>query len=271
MVRVVMMAESLVFVDDKDSTKLKFPTEVSPEDDIPNTELGNRAFRRRVAMHTLAVGMTMGILLDALHEVGAIKLEELAGEKPEQQYERLREICVSVMCLHDLKKLNEINWRGAMDVDMAYDLAEKHLNHLLTTIGFSSAYADLAGSIGHNGAKDFLVDSPFWNLLKISAYLCDELLQEVVIQLNPWAKVIRLQSDKKYIILNKTGFAKLKDDKRFIRRNGILVPKFSIQAVSTTLMLRKIGSALGIEGKDLGKFLIKRATELGVYKAKVSG
>ncbi len=260
----LMTADSLVFIKDG---KITFPKPISPDEERSDAELANQAFRRRVAMHTTAVGLTMNILLNALMECELVKLKkhDIA-------------LATEAMCLHDLKKLNEIFWRktmkpsdrGPSPSDMAYDAAEAHLANLLMLAGLPPEYIQLAGSIGHNGARDYIVASSLWTKIRICAYLADEIMQETAIQTDPLAKVKRLQQDQRYSELNEAGFPDQRDYLGFTRADGTLTSKFEIQEMATTLMLNEIGQALDIAGEDLGKFLVVKATEQGFYQSRYS-
>lgn len=250
----VMNADSLLF--GKDS--LRFPSQVAPEDEKADPELANRAFRRRVAMHTASVGLTMNSLLVGLGEAGAVDLDDMSLSLGTQ-----------AMTLHDLKKLNEILWRGALgSSDKAYDAAEAHCADLLRRAGLPEEYVQLAGSVGHNGARDFMTARHLWPLVRQAAYLSDDLHQETVIQADPLAKVRRLKGDARYAELNAAGFPDRAEYPGFSRVDGGLTPKFDIQEAATTQMLHNVGEALGVSGMDLGKYLIVKETGSGLYKAQ---
>lgn len=251
----IMNADSLVFGTDD---QLRFPTPVSPEEEKSDPELANRGFRRRVAMHTSAVGATMNVLLNSLRESGAIDLDDTTLV-----------LATQVMSLHDLKKLNEILWRSTLgSSDAAYDAAEAHLADLLRRAQFPEEYVQLAGSIGHNGAKDFITAPYLWPLIRQCAYLSDDLLQEAVIQADPLAKVARLKTDPRYTQANAAGFPDRRSYSGFTKVDGTLIPKYDIQELATTRMLDNVGKALKIQGKDLGRFLIVKAIRTGLYQAK---
>src|SRR2546428_5681266 len=56
----MMAAKSFLF---SRGNELKFPAPVSSEEEKQDPELADRAFRRRVALHSTSVGVTMNILL----------------------------------------------------------------------------------------------------------------------------------------------------------------------------------------------------------------
>ncbi len=249
----VMNADSLVF---GKGDQIRFPSPVSPEEEKADPELANRAFRRRVALHTTSVGATMNTMLDSLGVNKAIDLDETTVSSATQ-----------TMILHDLKKLNEIIWRPALgSSDAAYDAAEAHLADLLRRAHYPEEYVQLAGSIGHNGARDYMTAPHLWPLVRQCAYLADDLHQETIIQIDPLAKVRRLKTDPRYADANAVGFPDRTNYPGFTKEDGSLTPKFDIQEQATIWMADNVGRALGIRGRDLGKYLILQATDKGLYQ-----
>lgn len=256
----IMSGDDFIF---RAGTDIQFPSPVTPDEEKANPELAARAFRRRVALHTTAVGATYFLLITNLAEAGVIDLDR----------ERVRTE-TEVMTLHDLNKIHEIRWRRALgSSDNAYNAAEEHLASLLRRAGYPEESIELAGSIGHNGARDFLLasqgSSP-WSLSRQAAYLADELLQETVIQVDPLAKARRVQSDPRYEEANKAGFPEQHGNPLFTFPDGSLRPKFDLQFEATQQMTDNVGRALGIPGSNLGKFLIQKATNANLYTATVS-
>lgn len=247
----LMQARSLIFAKDNN---LNFPSLVSKESESSDPEAVDHARRRRIALHTVAVGLNMNLLLTLLKEKGALRITS-----------KTLNTLTELMILHDLNKMNEIFWRNVMVDDDAYDLAEEVLSAVLCKSGFSTSLVKLSSSVGHNGAKDFVTDSSMWPLTRQCAYLADDLLQETKIQENPLAKVTRLKSDSFYAPINKVGFPDRKNHSAFVRKDGTLVPKYDIQEKATTEMLKNVGGALGIGGMELGSFLIAEAIKRGLY------
>lgn len=252
----ILQARSLAFSDrDNDWS---FPSLVTREDENSNPELKNQAFRGRVGRHSVAVGMTMNILLDELGKASDSSLE------PE-----IIRFSTEVMILHDIGKLEEILLRGSLgSSDKAYDFAENHSTNLLTEAGYPPEFVLLSSSVGHNGARDFTTAPILWSLIRQAAYISDDLLQETTIQEDIIAKTKRLQTDPRYSELNKTGFPERRYLPRFVDSEGQLRPKFVIQEEATIQMARNIGSGLGRNWHDIGRLLIQEGVKRGVYTAK---
>ena len=250
----IMGAQSLVFETDK---ALIFPTPVSPKDEAADPELADKAFRGRVARHTVAVGVTMDLWLEALIEAGAVEIDDKAHF-----------LATEALILHDLKKIEEIKLRKALgSSDLAYDIAGEHLADLLTKMGYPEEYVQLTGSLAHNGARGFLTAPYLWPLVRQCAYLSDEFVQEISIQSDILSKVKRLKNDSRYMEANLGGFPERKDYPTFVLPDGGLRPKYDIQEEATITMAKNVSSVLGIGWESLGRFLIKRAYEEGIYDA----
>src|SRR5205807_7497881 len=120
------------------------------------------------------------------------------------------------MAIHDINKIQEIRWRKVLgSSDKAYNAAEEHMADLLRRAGYPEEFVQLAGSVGHNGARDYLTAQGLWPLIRQCAYLSDDLLQETQIQTDILAKVRRLKTDPKYTELNQTGFPERQQYSRF--------------------------------------------------------
>ena len=248
----IMQAQSLVFGKEGG---LKFPSPVTQEEERDDPELADRAFRGRVVRHTVAVGMTMNLLLDSLNSVG-FEFDDEAHF-----------VATEVLMLHDLKKIEEIRLRKVLSsADKAYNVAEEHLADLLSRVGYPEEYVQLAGSLAHNGARDFITAPHLWPLVRQCAYLSDELLQETKIQTDILAKVRRLKNDSRYQEVNLSGFPERSDYAAFVLPDGKLKPKYDIQEEGTVTMAKNVSNVLVIEWESLGRFLVVRASKQGVYE-----
>src|SRR3989338_1847287 len=253
----IMNAYSFAFIDR--SGDWKFPTTVLPEGEKTDPELANQAFRGRVARHTTAVGMTMNMILTELESSSDVGLDS----------DTIR-LATEVMVLHDIGKLEEILLRQPLGSSgKAYDLAEDHVTDLLLKAGYPPEFVQLPGSIGHNGARDFVTAPLLWPLIRQAAYLSDELLQETVIQPDITAKSRRLQTDTRYADLNNSGFPERSYLPQFTNPDQTLRPKYKIQEEATIQMAINLSDKFMIEWSDLGRFLIQTAVEREIYRAEL--
>ncbi len=248
---------------------LHFPDYVDPEQEKADPQLGKQGFKRRVGLHTVSVGLTMHTLLTSLNEAKATSKSSDQVMTPDQ----IRSAS-EAMIMHDLYKLQEIALRKEYGSETAaYQEAERRLQQLILAAGFSEENAELAGSIGIYGARDFYAEPPEkWSLVRQAAYLSDDLLKETVIQPDITGKIQILKSQReRYQELNDSGFPEMlgSGNERFVSASGQLRPKFDIQEEATIAMADNIGKALKINGSDLGKFLIARTTHQGIYSARV--
>jgi hypothetical protein len=253
----IMCAQSLLF---KKDGVYSLPTLISKDEEQSVPEKSDQAFRARVARHTISVGFTMNLLLRFIGEKNGFSFP---------QY--LENQATETMTLHDLKKIQEIKWRAPLgSSDKAYDAAEAHLADLLSRSGYAPEFVQLAGSIGHNGAKDFITAPSMWTIIRQCAYLSDDLLQETIIQPDILAKVHRLQTDPKYVEANDAGFPDRPGHPSFTNPDGSLRKKYDVQEDATVQMAKNVSALLGIEWQDLGKFLIQKATERKIYSALIN-
>lgn len=242
---------------------LHFPEYVDPAAEKSDPALGQQGFKRRVGLHTVSVGLTMQTLLSSLKETGALDME------PDQ----IRDAS-EAMIVHDLYKLQEIALRKEYGSETeAYKEAERRLQKLILAAGYTAENAQLAGSVGIYGARDFYAESPEnWSLVRQAAYLSDDLLKETVIQPDITGKIRILKSQlERYKELNDSGFPEMlgSNDERFVTAAGELRPKFDIQEEATIDMATSIGKAFNIPGADLGKYLIAKTASKGIYSAKI--
>lgn len=255
--KVLSLLSSVSLIYSDNSGQVKFPAEVRSQDETADTELADRAFRRRVVIHTLSAGLTMRLLLNLINEV-EVKLTSSQIE-----------IASQVVALHGLYKIMEIKTRSVFDSDKASDISNDHLLDMLRKANFPEEFIPLAINNSHMAAKDYIMCSrSSWDILRMCAYLSDELLQENVIQPDCLAKVRRLMLDPRYEELNKSGFPECSDLEDFTR-DGILVPKYRIQELATKLISEKIANLLHLSSADLGKYLIYRAQTAGIYTAVI--
>jgi len=249
-VRTLLFSEGLIYVGDRPF----FYNTATPEQEKADPRVANEAFMARVARHSVSVGLTMGLMMEAVYP-GRGDLVETARE---------------VMALHDLKKVAEIRWRKLFgSSDRAYDAAEQYITQVLTIAGFPPDYVTMAGSIGHNGARDFLTAPELWTIPRMIAYLADDLHQETIIQPDILAKVHRLQTDPRYAEANAAGFPERGRYPMFVNADGSLRTKYELQELATTMMAQQVAAKLGIRWQDLGKYLIAQSIESGLYVGKV--
>lgn len=240
---------------------VRFPSLTTIEEEKTDPEVASRGFHRRVGMHSSAVGATFSLMLTSLREAGVVLLDDA-----------LMSDATCAVTMHDINKVPEIRWRGAAfgSSDEAYDAAEGLTATLLTMLGYPDELVKLAGSVGHNGARDYIAasetDKP-WSLMRQAAYLADDLLQDTVIQTDVLAKARQLPG--RYPEAYRAGFPEMRAHPAFTFPDGTLRPKFDIQYEATAHMAENVGQALGIAGSDLGKFLIQRATEANLYTATI--
>jgi len=178
------------------------------------------------------------------------------------------EVASQVVSLHGLYKIMEIRTRSIMGNDGAADSANNQLIDVLKRAHFPEEFVTLATSNSHTAARDFMCSRESWDMMRLSAYLSDELLQENVIQTNYQAKVRRLMLDPRYHELNVSGFPECSGFEEF-NKNGALVPKFNIQEIANKIIVEKISDLLGISATDLGKYIILKAQSMGIYTAVI--
>src|SRR3989338_2792069 len=145
----------------------------------------------------------------------------------------------------------------------------RHVTDLLLKAGYPPEFVQLPGSIGHNGARDFVTAPLLWPLIRQAAYLSDELLQETVIQPDITAKSRRLQTDTRYADLNNSGFPERSYLPQFTNPDQTLRPKYKIQEEATIQMAINLSDKFMIEWSDLGRFLIQTAVEREIYRAEL--
>lgn len=253
----ILFMQSLLF---KQDNNYIFPSMPTKEEEDASAEKADQGFRARDGRHSVAVGFTFNLLLTSLLESGKIPMSNYTIHNG-----------TGAMSLHDIKKLEEMRGRAIYgSSDIAYDKAEIYLADILHNAGFAPEFAQLAGSIGHNGAKDFITSPEMWTIIRQCAYLADDLLQETVIQSDILAKVHRLQTQPRYVEANNAGFPDRLGHPDFTKSDGTLRKKYDVQKEATIQMARNVSELLGIEWQDLGKYLIQKATEKKIYQATFS-